>query len=184
MGKMQESGLTEIIPLICISATWGQVACAFSSWVSSGWLLGWGWECLQGKHCFHPEFPQGSLSLRWWLDGCNILFFFTDIAGDIFHSHQPQASSTSFITKGDMWRVGTDWAAGCEPVPFWRSLSRQPSWKKGTHLSEGGLKGTETWGAFITKWILRAAPKGNHVGESHTAGVRRKSGWRIQKEVS
>ena len=36
-GKMQEPGLTEIIPLICASALWGQYP-VFS----------------------HPEFPQGS----------------------------------------------------------------------------------------------------------------------------
>ena len=38
-GKMQESGLTEIIPLICTSAIWGQYP-VFS----------------------HPESPQGALS--------------------------------------------------------------------------------------------------------------------------
>ena len=48
-GKMQEAGLTEIIPLICTSATWGQHP-VFS----------------------HPEFPQvhreGGFSCRL-LDG-------------------------------------------------------------------------------------------------------------------
>ena len=38
-GKMQESGLTEIIPLTCTSATWGQ-----------------------HPVLSHPESPQGALS--------------------------------------------------------------------------------------------------------------------------
>ena len=62
-GRMQESGLTEIIPLICVSALWGQDP-VFS----------------------HPEFPQGSPAHRpWWLQ---LLMrrhpFFTDVAA-IFH---------------------------------------------------------------------------------------------------
>ena len=42
-GKMQESGLTEIIPFICISAIWGQHPVFFDIWsfltVGSGWSL-------------------------------------------------------------------------------------------------------------------------------------------------
>ena len=53
-GKMQEPGLTEIIPSICISAIWGQDP-VFS----------------------HPEFPQGSLwgvaAIWWLLDGCYLM---------------------------------------------------------------------------------------------------------------
>ena len=54
-GKMQESGLTKIIPLMCTSALWGQYL-VFSQ----------------------PEFPQGSLqgvaAIWWLLDGRYSLF--------------------------------------------------------------------------------------------------------------
>ena len=36
VGKCQESGLTEIIPLVCTSALWGPGSCTFSSCVPSG----------------------------------------------------------------------------------------------------------------------------------------------------
>ena len=56
-GETQESGLTEIIPLICTAAIWDQYP-VFS----------------------HPESPQGAPSrapvraaVIWWLDGCNNL---------------------------------------------------------------------------------------------------------------
>ena len=54
-GKMQESGLTEIIPLICTPAIWGQYP-VFS----------------------YPEFLQGSpwevAAVRWWLDTGTLSF--------------------------------------------------------------------------------------------------------------
>ena len=39
-GKMQESGLTETIPFICISAVWGQ--CLSEELLVGSVLLGWG----------------------------------------------------------------------------------------------------------------------------------------------
>ena len=88
-GEIQESGLTEIIPLrstsaICIST----VSCAFSSWVSSGYTV-WGgcnsWLLDGGVSCFYPEVPQGSSLghcnvMAWWLQHP----LFTDMAGNIF----------------------------------------------------------------------------------------------------
>ena len=59
-GKMQESGLTKIIPLICTSAIWGQYP-VFS----------------------HPEFPQDSLAhLPQWLQ-LLVTSLCTDTAGNI-----------------------------------------------------------------------------------------------------
>ena len=61
-GKMQESGPTEIIPLICTSAVWGQYPVFLprefpqgSPWGAAAvlWLL-------DGRYSFLPEFPQGS----------------------------------------------------------------------------------------------------------------------------
>ena len=50
-GKMQESGLTEIIPLICTSALWGQYPSFVHPELGSQQLA-----------YLHPEFPQGSPS--------------------------------------------------------------------------------------------------------------------------
>ena len=61
--KMQESGLTEIIPFIRTSAIWGQYP-VFS----------------------YPEFPQGSPTHHWWAaipDDCGILCLLIEQA--IFH---------------------------------------------------------------------------------------------------
>ena len=66
-GKTQESGLTEVIPLICTSVIWGQFSVFShpeyslgSSWgvVAARWLLG-------GTYSVLPEFPQGSRAHRW-----------------------------------------------------------------------------------------------------------------------
>ena len=64
--KMQDSGPTEIIPLVCISSTWGQYL-VFS----------------------HPEFPQGSPAHHpWWLQLLMIVTSFVYWCGrkrSIFH---------------------------------------------------------------------------------------------------
>ena len=60
---MQESGLTEIIPLICTSAVWDQYPTFSHAEFSQGSFLG---EWLQSAGCqladavFSPEFPQSS----------------------------------------------------------------------------------------------------------------------------
>ena len=56
-GKMQESELTEIIPLICSSAIWGQYP-VFS----------------------YPEFPQGSLAHVGHLHSLEAVIAFIDMA--------------------------------------------------------------------------------------------------------
>ena len=62
-GKTQESGLTEIIPLICTSAVWDQYPMFSHPVFSQGSFLG---EWLQSAGCqladivFGPEFPQSS----------------------------------------------------------------------------------------------------------------------------
>ena len=61
-GKMQEFRLTEIIPLICTSALWGQYP-VFS----------------------HPESPQGAPSAVV-ADGCNILCLLTWQAAFLVHT--------------------------------------------------------------------------------------------------
>lgn len=63
-GKMQESGLTEIIPLICTSALWGQ------------------YPVLS-----HPDSPQGpSLEVAARAEDVQHPLF-ADMAGSVFHSH-------------------------------------------------------------------------------------------------
>ena len=58
-GRIQESGLTEVISLMCISALWGQhPVILILRWESRGAYL--------GVHSW------GSCS-SWWLDGCSIL---------------------------------------------------------------------------------------------------------------
>ena len=62
-GKVLESGLTEIIPLICTSAVWDQYPMFSHPVFSQGSFLG---EWLQSAGCqladivFGPEFPQSS----------------------------------------------------------------------------------------------------------------------------
>ena len=58
-GKMQRSGLTEIIPLMCTSAVWGQHPVFSHPESLQGAPLGW----LQWlRACLHPDLPQGSSS--------------------------------------------------------------------------------------------------------------------------
>ena len=73
-GKRQESGLTDIIPLMCILTLWGQYP-AFS----------------------HPESPQGA-PLGATAVGEGLMVqppLFTDTAGDILH---PQLITVSIIS--------------------------------------------------------------------------------------
>ena len=85
---MQESGLTDIIPLMCISAVWGQYSvfwhpeCPQELTVSRGCsLTAARWHvffCFLSSLRAH-QFTVGSgCNLRWW---CHSLF--TDIAGNI-----------------------------------------------------------------------------------------------------
>ena len=70
---MQESGLPEIISLICTSVI--SAPCVFTSQVSSGITLQSGCSLLADRRevlCFLPKFPKGSPAhLGWWLHGCN-----------------------------------------------------------------------------------------------------------------
>ena len=45
---MQESGLTEIIPLVCVSAVWGKDS-VFTSQVSSGFTVGSGCSLITAR---------------------------------------------------------------------------------------------------------------------------------------
>ena len=72
---MQESGLTEIIPLICIPALWGQYPVIshpeFPQGSSRGMAAVW-W--LDGRYSFFPDFLQGSIAhQRWWLQSLKIM---------------------------------------------------------------------------------------------------------------
>jgi len=67
-GKMQESGLSEIIPLICTSAFWANILCFLILsflWAHHGeWLQSD--DCwMAGILCFLPERPQGSPAHCW-----------------------------------------------------------------------------------------------------------------------
>ena len=61
-GKMQESGLTELIPLICTSPVWGQYPVFSHPEFPQGSLYGVAavWWLLDGGYSFLPKFPQGS----------------------------------------------------------------------------------------------------------------------------
>ena len=70
-GKMQVSGFTEIIPLLCTSAILDQWSRVFLSWVSSGYSA---WENGGLGILFPPWVPSGLTLLRvgvsysgWWL---------------------------------------------------------------------------------------------------------------------
>ena len=70
-GKMQESGLSEVIPLKCTSAFWANILCFLilsHLWAHHGeWLESA--DCwMAGIFCFLPECPEGSLAHCWqWL---------------------------------------------------------------------------------------------------------------------
>ena len=66
---MQESELTKIIPLICLSAIWGHNP-IFTPWVSSGLTVGSGCNLMAAswQNSFLLEFLQGSPAHHpWWL---------------------------------------------------------------------------------------------------------------------
>ena len=56
-GKMQESGLTEIIPFISISAIWGQGPAFFAPQFLSAYTSEW---LSDPKGILLPECPEGS----------------------------------------------------------------------------------------------------------------------------
>ena len=69
-GKMSEPGLLEIIPLICISATWGHYP-----------------VCVLISRLLRVLHPGG---VTWWLQH----LLFTDMAGNILvHMRQPSSSN-------------------------------------------------------------------------------------------
>ena len=85
-GKMQESGLSEIIPLICTSLIWGQYP-VFSHPEcpqSSPWEVTAVWWLLDSRYSFLSEFPQGSPAHHpWWLQSLMIVTCsFTEFAGN------------------------------------------------------------------------------------------------------
>ena len=96
-GKMQESGLTEIIPFTGTSAIWGQFP-VFSHPESpqgaplGGWLMAWWWAS-----CFHPEFPQGSPSGWLYCDGCSILCLLIWRAIFFIHNMMPRTQHWSQV---------------------------------------------------------------------------------------
>ena len=79
-GKMQESGLTETILLMCASASWGQNPVLSQSWVPSGCTVGGGcssWPLDGGHPVSIPSSlgAPGRVAVKRWLDGCSILCF-------------------------------------------------------------------------------------------------------------
>ena len=74
-GKRQESGLTEIIPLICTSANWGQYP-VFSQ--GSLWGVAAVWWLRDGRYSLFPSRVPSGLTNSPWLvaaisDDCDIL---------------------------------------------------------------------------------------------------------------
>ena len=109
-GKMQESGLTEIIPLICTSAIWGQYP--DTSWVSSGLTQGVAavWCLLDGRHSFQPWVSSADGS-RWRaaiVDDCDILCLL--IWQEIFHF--------SYVTTA-LGEIQA-WVSGCA-ASYWKA---------------------------------------------------------------
>ena len=80
-GKMQESELTEIIPLICTSALSGQCPVFHILSFLRAHLreLAAVWWLLEGRYSFLLESPQGSPVHHPWdgaiADGCNVFVY-------------------------------------------------------------------------------------------------------------
>ena len=74
--KIQESGLTEIIPLICTSSIWGQYP-VFSHLESTYCALSGVAAAVPRWQNLFPSWVTSGLNFRvpamWWLDDCNIL---------------------------------------------------------------------------------------------------------------
>ena len=60
-GKMQESGLMEIIPLVCILTIWGQDTSLQPEfpWGAQLGVTTVAESLAVGSPCLHPEFPPG-----------------------------------------------------------------------------------------------------------------------------
>ena len=92
MGKMQGSGLTELIPFVCTSAIWGQLSCVFTSWASfpqgspSGMAAVW-W-LLDGRYSLSSWIPQDSPVHTEGLQSLmTVTSLFTNMDGSIPFSH-------------------------------------------------------------------------------------------------
>ena len=133
MGKIQASGLTEKVPEIHSSAKHPGLSHAE---VSSGAPVGWARGWLQGKHCFHPGFP--------WVCRPQVMACWL---------YQP------FVYWYGKWCLSSTLTTGL--LSHFHHRRWLVMW--GTHPSQGSMQGTEAWGAFISKWVLRVAPKQNHV---------------------
>ena len=85
--NMQESGLPEIIPVICNSAIWGQDPVLYSEFLQSSLSrVAAIWWLLNGRYSFLPELPQGSPTYH--VVGYNCLWLWHTcllIWQDIFH---------------------------------------------------------------------------------------------------
>lgn len=57
----------------------------------------------EGDTCLDSQVSQVNPGAQWngckWLDGCNIFFFFFDVAGNIFHSHYINNNDEDFKVK-------------------------------------------------------------------------------------
>ena len=78
------------------------------------------------------------------------------------------------------------WYLSSTPTTGLRSNFHHRRWwvMWGTHPSQGSRQGTEAWRAFTSQWVLRVAPKQNHVRRESYCWCWRKPGRRTSKEAS
>ena len=113
-GKMQESGLTEIILLIYTSAIWGQCL-VFSSWVSSGLTRGSGCSPVAARwQVFFPSGVSSGLTSSHWrsviADDCDILVYWYGRKCSTSHIYAWHGSPH----KGKkIWRNSRTWVLLC-----------------------------------------------------------------------
>ena len=70
--KMQESGLTEIIPFTCISVIWGQYPMFFSSWAPLELTIGSGGSLMVARSQVFFSFLSALRAHQLILEGCNV----------------------------------------------------------------------------------------------------------------
>ena len=114
---MQESGLTEIIPLICVSAIWGQYSVLFTSWASVRLTKRSGCSLMAARRQVFFSFcvPSRLTSSHWRAviaDDCDILVYWYGRKYYIFQNHSLRKNKAqkqaSWLSLWSRWYLEAD----------------------------------------------------------------------------
>ena len=143
---MEESGLTEMISLMCTSALWGQYP-AFTSWASSGLSR----QPLESEGCSIAGALSFLSSLKahhpWWLQlSVTVTSLFADTAGNI-----PSLMKTQILC----WVLKNIYLLGCTRSQLQHGWTLAVAWLERGPAAFGAWSlshWTEAGSTWVTPW--------------------------------